>query len=163
MGTRSGDVDPAIVFHLQRTLNMDSGAIDSLLNRKSGLLGVSGVANDMREVTKAAKAGNERAAQALEIYCYRLKKYIGSYTAVLGRVDALVFMGGVGENAAHIRAGACRGLEPLGYALDAAKNTGPERGPRDLATADSPKRILVIPTDEEGLIALDTAAIASRG
>ena len=162
MGTRSGDIDPAIVFHLQRTLNMDSGAIDNLLNRRSGLVGVSGVANDMREVLKAANAGNERAALALDLYCYRLKKYIGAYTAVLGRVDALVFMGGVGENAVGIRERTCRGLQALGYALDAARNAGPERGPRDLATAESPKRILVIPTDEEGLIALDTAAIAAK-
>ena len=163
MGTRSGDVDPALAFHLQRALGMDVAAIDALLNRESGLLGVSGVSNDMREVMGSAEAGNGRAALAIEIFCYRLRKYVGAYTAVLGRVDALVFTGGIGENAAPIRARTCQGLEPLGYCLDAARNGGPERGPRDLATADSPKRIFVIPTDEEGLIAQDTARIAAGG
>lgn len=162
MGTRCGDIDPALVFHLQRVLGMDSAAIDDLLNRRSGLLGVSGVSNDMREVTRSAETGHKRSALAIEIFCYRLKKYIGAYTAVLGRVDALVFTGGIGENAAHIRRRTCEGLEPLGYCLDAARNAGRERGPRDLATADSPKRILVIPTDEEGLIAQDTARIAAQ-
>jgi len=160
MGTRSGDVDPALVFHLVRALGMSVDQVDDLLNRRSGLLGLSGVSNDLREVTKSAKGGHDRAAVALEIFCYRLRKYIGAYTAVLGRVDALVFTGGIGENAAHIREGTCRGLEPLGYVLDAARNAGRSRGPRDLAAADSPKRILVIPTDEEALIARDTARIA---
>ncbi len=163
MGTRSGDVDPALAFHLQRALGMDVAAIDALLNRESGLLGLSGVSNDMREVMRSAEAGNDRAALAIEIFCYRLRKYVGAYTAVLGRVDALVFTGGIGENAAPIRARTCRGLEPLGYCLDAARNDSGERGPRDLAMADSPKRIFVIPTDEEGLIAQDTARIAAGG
>jgi acetate kinase len=162
MGTRCGDVDPAIVFHLQRTLHMDSGAIDDLLNRKSGLLGLSGVSNDMREILGSAAAGHERAAQAIDTFCYRLKKYVGAYTAVLGRVDALVFTGGIGENASAVRERTCQGLEPLGYVMDRARNAAGERGPRDLAAPDSPKRILVIPTDEEGLIAQDTARIARQ-
>jgi len=163
MGTRCGDVDPALVFHLQRALGMDVAAIDALLNRKSGLLGISGVSNDMREVTRNAKEGNERAALAIEIFCYRLKKYIGAYTAVLGRVDALVFTGGIGENAAHVRAQTCQGLEPMGYQLDVDKNGSGERGPRDLATAASPRHIFVIPTDEEAMIAQDAARIAAGG
>jgi acetate kinase len=137
--------------------------IDALLNRESGLLGVSGVSNDMREVMRSAEAGHERAALAIAIFCYRLRKYVGAYTAVLGRVAALVFTGGIGENAAPIRARTCLGLEPLGYCLDAARNAAAERGPRDLATADSLRRIYVIPTDEEGLIAQDTARIAAGG
>ena len=161
MGTRSGDVDPALAFHLVRALGMSVDQVDDLLNRRSGLLGLSGVSNDMREVTKSAKGGNDRAALAIDIFCYRLRKYVGAYTAVLGRVEALVFTGGIGENAAPIREGTCRGLEPLGYVLDAAKNAARHRGPRDLAAAESPKRILVIPTDEEALIARDTARIAS--
>jgi acetate kinase len=161
MGTRSGDIDPALVFHLVRSLGLSVDQVDNLLNRKSGLLGVSGVSNDMREVLAAAEGGNERARLALDIFCYRLRKYIGAYTAVLGRVDALVFTGGIGENNALIRRQSCGGLESMGYALDAARNTAAGRGPRDLATEASPKRILVIPTDEEAMIARDTARIAA--
>ena len=161
MGTRSGDIDPAIIFHLMRTLGMTADEIDAMLNRKSGLLGISGVSNDMREVACAAAGGNDRADLAIDIFCYRLKKYIGAYTAVLGRVDALVFTGGIGENAAGIRERACRGLDGIGYVLDASRNIAPARGPRDVSAAGSPHRILVIPTDEELMIARDTARIAS--
>jgi acetate kinase len=161
MGTRSGDVDPALAFHLVRALGMSVDEVDDLLNRRSGLLGVSGVSNDMREVIGAAEAGHSRAALAIEIFCYRLKKYLGAYTAVLGRVDAVVFTGGIGENSPLIRERTCRGLDALGYVLDPARNAAAGRGPRDLATAGSPKRILVIPTDEETMIARDTARIAA--
>jgi acetate kinase len=162
MGTRSGDVDPAIVLHLVRALGMTADEVDDLLNRRSGLVGISGLASsDMRDVLAAAEAGNQRADLALEIFCYRIRKYIGAYTAVLGRVDGLVFTGGIGENAADIRRRACRGLEPMGYVLDAARNAAPDRRPRDVAADGSPRRILVIPTDEEMVIARDTARIAS--
>jgi acetate kinase len=163
MGTRSGDVDPALAFHLIRALGMTVDQVDAVLNRQSGLVGLSGVSNDMREVLRAAGEGHARAARALDIFCYRLKKYIGAYTAVLGRVDALVFTGGIGENAARVREGACRGLGELGYVMDPAKNAAVGRGPRDLATPESPRRILVIPTDEEALIARDTARIVAGG
>jgi acetate kinase len=163
MGTRSGDIDPAIVFHLARTLGMDVDRIDAMLNRESGLAGLSGVSNDMREILEAARGGNRRAALAIEIFCYRLKKYVGAYTAVLGRVDALVFTGGIGENAPDIRARTCDGLEGLGYRLDAKRNEAKAKGARDVATPDSPRRILVIPTDEEAMIARDTARIAAGG
>jgi acetate kinase len=127
-------------------------------------VGISGLASsDMRDVMADADAGNRRADLALEIFCYRIKKYVGAYTAVLGRVDGLVFTGGIGENAADIRQRACRGLEPLGYVLDAARNGAPGRGPRDVAAPGSPHRILVIPTDEEMMIARDTARIAAGG
>ena len=162
MGTRSGDVDPAIVFYLVRALGMDVDEVDDLLNRRSGLLGVSGVSNDMRELTRAAEEGNERADLAIRLFCHRLRKYIGAYTAELGRVDALVFTGGIGENAAHIRRRTCDGLEPLGYVLDAEANAASADGPRDVAAARSPSRILVIPTDEEAMIARDTARIAAQ-
>jgi acetate kinase len=161
MGTRSGDIDPAVVFHLVRALGMTVDDVDDLLNRRSGLLGVSGVSNDMREVTRAADEGNERAALAIRLFCHRLRKYIGAYTAELGRVDALVFTGGIGENAAGIRRQACEGLEPLGYVLDAAANAAAADGPRDVAAAASAARLLVIPTDEEALIARDTARLAA--
>ena len=161
MGTRSGDLDPAIIFHLVRTLGMSVDEVDDLLNRRSGLLGVSGVSNDMREVTRAADEGNERADLAIRLFCHRLRKYIGAYTAELGRVDALVFTGGIGENAAHIRQRTCEGLAPLGYVLDAEANAADPNGPRDVAAKDSRSRILVIPTDEEAMIARDTARIAA--
>ncbi|MCX5673265.1 MAG: acetate kinase, partial [Planctomycetota bacterium] len=161
MGTRSGDVDPALTFHLIRALGMTVDQVDAVLNRQSGLLGLSGVSNDMREVLRAAGQGDRRARLALDIFSYRLKKYVGAYTAVLGRVDALVFTGGIGENAPRVREGVCQGLEALGYVMDAARNTAADGGPRDLATPESPKRILVIPTDEEALIARDTARIVS--
>jgi len=161
MGTRSGDLDPAVVFHLARTLGMGVDEIDALLNRESGLLGVSGISNDMREVEVAARAGNERADLAINIFCRRLRKYIGAYTAVLDRVDALVFTGGIGENSALVRERTCRGLESLGYALDTSRNASDARGARNLAAAESEKRILVIPTDEEAMIARDTARIAA--
>ena len=163
MGTRSGDVDPGLVLHLIRSLGKTFDQIDGLLNRQSGLLGISGVSNDMREVVDAAAAGNARADLAVEIFCYRIKKYIGAYTAVLGRVDALVFTGGIGENAAGIRERACRGLEGIGYVLDALRNSAAARGPRDVSADGSPHRILVIPTDEEMMIARDTARIAGGG
>lgn len=162
MGTRSGDIDPAVIFHLMRTLGMNVDQVDDLLNRRSGLLGLSGVSNDMREVIRAAEAGSRRARLAIEIFCYRLKKYIGAYTAVLGRVDALVFTGGIGENAADIRGRTCAGLQRLGYVLDADRNAA-AHGSRDVAAAESPIRILVIPTDEEAMIARDTARIATGG
>jgi acetate kinase len=164
MGTRSGDVDPAIVLHLVRALGMTADEVDDLLNRRSGLVGISGLASsDMRDAMAAADAGTQRADLALEIFCYRIRKYIGAYTAVLGRVDGLVFTGGIGENAADIRRRACRGLEPMGYVLDAARNVAPDRRPRDVAADGSPRRILVIPTDEEMVIARDTARIAAGG
>jgi len=163
MGSRSGDIDPAVIFHLMRTLGMNVDQVDDLLNRRSGLLGLSGVSNDMREVIRAAEDGNRRARLAIEIFCYRLKKYIGAYTAVLGRVDALVFTGGIGENAADIRGRTCAGLQRLGYVLDADRNAADARGGRDVAAAESPIRILVIPTDEEAMIARDTARIATGG
>jgi len=161
MGTRSGDVDPAVVFHLVRALGMTVEEVDRVLNRESGLAGLSGVSNDMREVLHAARAGNRRAELAIEIFCYRLRKYIGAYTAVLGRVDALVFTAGIGENAPDVRERSCAGLEALGYRLDAAKNEARGGGARDVAARDSEKRIFVIPTDEEAMIARDTARLAA--
>jgi len=160
MGTRCGDIDPAVVLHLIRTLGMDADEVDDLLNRRSGLLGLSGISNDMREVVRAAEGGDDRAHLAIEVFCYRLKKYIGAYTAVLGRVDALVFTGGIGENDADLRRRACDGLERLGYVLDADRNAAEACGPRDVAAPESPARLFVIPTDEQAMIARDTARVA---
>jgi acetate kinase len=162
MGTRCGDIDPAITFFLADKQHGSVGDINNIFNKKSGLLGLSGVSNDMRQVKEAADKGNSRASLALDVYAYRIKKYIGAYKAALGRVDAVVFTGGVGENAAFMREMIMEGLGESGMILDAAANA-PLRGKAaDVAARQSPTRILVIPTDEEKLIAQDTMEIALR-
>lgn len=158
MGTRSGDIDPAIIFHLARNAGMDIDQIDDLLNKKSGVLGLSG-RQDMRDLVAAAESGDEAAELALDVYCHRLRKYIGAYTAVLGRVDAIAFTAGVGENSAPVRERATSGLEVLGLHLDTGANRAPNGEPRDIATAGSPVRILVIPTNEEFEIARQSAGL----
>ena len=121
MGTRSGDLDPAVVFYLHREAGLSVDDIDDLLNKRSGMLGLAG-ANDMREVARLVAEGDEAAAEALDVYCYRIRKYVGAYAAALGRLDALVFTAGVGENNDAVRAGVCQGLEGLGVTLDAKRN-----------------------------------------
>ena len=157
MGTRCGDIDPAVIFHLADVAEMSLPQIDALLNRESGLRGVCG-ANDMREVLRRVEAGDEKAELALEMYCYRIRKYIGAYMAALERVDAIVFTAGIGENSAEIREHACRGLENLGVILDSQKNAAAERTAREIQADDSPTKLLVIPTDEELEIAEQTIA-----
>lgn len=155
MGTRSGDIDPAIHFYLGRALNMSSQDIENLLNKNSGCKGVCGE-NDMRAIHRNADAGNADARLALAMYAYRIKKYIGAYYAVLGRVDALVFTGGIGENDAWLRQTCCESLGALGIDIDAARNLAPEH-PRDRISPDSsPVAVLVIATNEELEIALQT-------
>jgi acetate kinase len=148
MGTRCGDIDPAIHFYLCENVGLDNDALEDLLNRKSGLLGICGV-NDMREIHRLAAGGDERAQLAVGIFCHRLKKYLGAYYAELGRVDAVVFTGGIGENDAEIRARTCAGLESLGICLDPDANGAPERGERAISTPESRVKVLVIPTNEE--------------
>jgi acetate kinase len=148
MGTRSGDLDPAVALWLVREHGLDPSEAEHLLNHESGLKGVAGV-NDMREVQARADQGDERARLALEMYAYRIRKTLGAYTAVLGRVDAVVFTGGIGENSAPVRAAACQGLEGLGIALDPARNRATASAARDLSAGDAPVRVLVVPTDEE--------------
>ena len=163
MGTRCGDIDPALVAYLERVKGLSISEIDALLNKKSGVLGLSGVSNDLRSCLEAEASGNARAALALDVYAYRIKKYIGAYTAVLGRVDALVFTAGVGENSAALRARILGGLAPLGYALDLAKNSGSPRGAEfDISAEGSPSRIFVVPTNEELMIARDTYVLAAQ-
>ncbi len=156
MGTRSGDLDPAIVFHLAKVRGMDLPEIDRLLNKQSGLLGLSGKSNDVRELTRLSGEGDEGATLALDIFCYQIRKYVGAYFAVLGRVDAIVFTAGVGENQPAIRAGACGDLDCLGVKLDESKNTAARGVEASVGEDGSPVSILVIPTDEEGMIATDT-------
>jgi acetate kinase len=155
MGTRSGDIDPAILFHLARECGYALDALDTLLNRRSGLLGLSGRSNDMRELLEAAPA-DPRARLAIDVFCYRVRKYIGAYLAVLGRVHAVVFTGGIGENGIEAREQILADLEPLGLALDREANAAARGCEADVSTADSPIRILVVPTNEELMIARDT-------
>ena len=158
MGTRSGDIDPAIPFYLQREAGMSPARVESLLNRESGLTGLCGAA-DMRQVHRLAQAGDDAARLALEVTVHRLKKYLGAYYAVLGRVDAVVFTGGIGENDAWLRAAVCQGLERLGIGLAAAANRESATGVRDISAAGSAVRILVVPTDEELEIARQTRSL----
>ena len=161
MGTRSGDIDGGAVSYIMDKEGLDSAGISNLLNKKSGVLGVFGESSDMRDLESAAAAGNPRAILAEKMYFYRIKKYIGAYAAALGGVDIIVFTGGVGENQASCRAAACEGLEYMGIKLDAEKNKV-----RDeeivISTPDSKVQVVVIPTDEELMIASDTVAILSK-
>ncbi len=158
MGTRSGDLDPAVLLYLQRNAELDVDELDTLLNRQSGLLGLSGH-SDMREVTTAAEAGDPNAHLALDVYLHRLRHYIGAYLAVLGRVDALVFTAGVGENSAVVRAGAVEGLAGLGIEVDAAANAVRSSDARRISPPSARVDVLVVPTDEELQIARETAAV----
>jgi acetate kinase len=155
MGTRSGDVDPALVLHLRRTAGLEVEEIEDVLNSGSGLLGLAG-AGDMREVHRRVAAGDADAALALEVYCYRIRKYVGAYLAALGRVDAIVFTAGVGEHDATVRARALAGLERLGIAVDPERN---EAGTGFISPPDADVAVLVVPTDEELEIASQAAAL----
>jgi acetate kinase len=162
MGTRSGDVDPAVIFHLERVGKMSTDEIDTLLNKKSGLIGLCGD-NDMREIRRRVDEGDERARLAFDIYIHRLKKYIGAYYAVLGRVDAVVFTAGVGENAAAVREAAITGLEELGLAVDGDLNAVRGGEPRIVSPPYARVAVAVVPTDEELEIATQTYALVGKG
>ncbi|MFE3292675.1 acetate kinase [Rhodococcus sp. NPDC059234] len=152
MGTRSGDIDPGIVMHLRRSAGLDVDEIDDLLNRRSGLKGISGV-NDFRELRALIEAGDEAASLAYRVYVHRLRKYIGAYMVTLGRLDAITFTAGVGENAAEVRADALAGLEGFGIEIDAERNAVRSREPRLISTDASTVAVLVVPTNEELAIA----------
>ena len=156
MGTRSGDIDPGLVLHLINALGMSGNEVDDLLNRKSGLLGLSGRSGDMRDLEQAVAAGDGRCELALKAFAYRVRKYIGAYAAVLGGVDAIAFAGGIGEHSAQTRARICRGMDWLGLRVDANRN-GSAAGdkPAMISSDDSPVQAWVIPTDEECQIARD--------
>ncbi len=155
MGTRSGDLDPAAIPYIMEQAGLDAAQVVNALNKQSGLKGICGV-NDMREVIESAESGNARAQLALDLFAYRIQKYIGAYMAVVPNLDALVFTAGIGENAAPAREHICRGLDHLGIRLDPEKNRAPSRAPRELQQDGAPIRILVIPTNEELQIALET-------
>jgi acetate kinase len=156
MGTRCGDIDPAIILYLMSKDELTLHDMSTLLNRFSGLYGISANSNDMRELIAAAAEGDKQAEVAIEAFCYRLRKYIGAYTAALGHVDGLVFTGGIGENAPLVREKACQGLAELGYEIDPARNQEAVGETSEISTDSSRIRIFVIPTNEELLIARDT-------
>ncbi|MFG2682745.1 acetate kinase [Streptomyces sp. NPDC048392] len=160
MGTRSGDMDPAVIFHLMRVGGMSADEIDTLLNTRSGLTGLCGD-NDMREIRRRVDAGDERARLAFDIYIHRLKKYIGAYYAVLGRVDAVTFTAGVGENSAPVREAALAGLGGLGLAVDGGLNAARGGGARLISPPDARVAVAVVPTDEELEIATQTYALVN--
>nr|WP_299592587.1 acetate kinase [uncultured Microbulbifer sp.] len=161
MGTRSGDVDPGLLMHLGSRMDYCLKEINDLLNKKSGLLGISELSNDCRTLEKAAEDGHDGAQLALEIFCYRLAKYIGSYHAVLPQVDALVFTGGIGENSSLIREKVMNQLRGIGYAVDGEKNARARFGEEGPISADHSAVTLVIPTNEEWVIARDAAELVS--
>ena len=160
MGTRSGDVDPALHAHLHRQLGWSMEEIDDCLVRRSGLKGLAGH-NDVREVRRKREQGDPRAQLALDVYCYRLRKYVGAYYAALGRVDAIVFTAGVGENAPVVRELTLSGLERLGIRVDAEANQAPRSGPARISAADSEVAVFVVPTNEEWQIAREALAVVS--
>ena len=155
MGTRSGDIDPALVGHLARTLDISLSKVEKMLNKESGLLGISGISSDLRDVEREYANGNDRARLALEVYAYHIRKYIGSYAVALGRVDAIIFTAGVGEHASLIREWACRGLEAVGAILDPFKNAT-RHDESIISKMSSRVKIMIIPTNEELMIARDT-------
>ncbi len=158
MGTRCGDIDPAITFYLERNSGMDVNQIDDMLNHESGLKGLCG-SNDMRELLDAKEQGSKEMALAFDVYCYQLKKYIGAYFAVLGRIDALIFTGGIGENAAPVREQACQGLSGLGIAISREKNNQRKEKIMEIQQDEAAVKVLVVPTDEEREIASQVMAV----
>jgi acetate kinase len=159
MGTRCGDIDPGLVLHLCTQRGMAPKDVEKLLTNESGLKGVSGLTGDMREIEAAADQGNPRATLAVQMFAYRVKKYIGAYAAALGGLDAVVFTGGIGENAAGARARICQGLDRLGISLDETRNRAPAAGKDpafEISVDGAPVRVLVVPTDEELMIARET-------
>ena len=161
MGTRSGDLDPAILFYLGRESGLDMDSLDTLLNKESGLKGICGE-NDMRTISQAAGRGESQAMLALSMFCYRLNKYIGAYMAALGGVDCIVFTGGIGENSAIVRQMSCQGMEWLGVTLDEEKNSVHQQGIVEIQATGSRVSLLVIPTDEEREIASQTLQVINN-
>ena len=159
MGTRSGDLDIGIVTYIMEKEELGIRTVNSLFNKHSGMLGLTGLSSDMREIEKASAEGNEKASLALEMYNYRVKKYIGAYAAAMGGIDILVFTGGIGENADTTRLGSSSGLEYMGIEIDAEKNKTVRGDECEISTPASKVKVMVVPTNEELMIALDTEEI----
>lgn len=162
MGTRCGDIDPSAVTYLMDKLDKKPQEMCDYLNKKSGVIGITGISSDMRDIENAAKEGNERAQLALKMYDYRIKKYIGAYAAALGGVDVVVFTAGVGENQTGTRAQTCKGLEFMGIKIDEAKNATIHGEEAIISTPDSKVKVVVVPTDEEIVIARDTKELIKK-
>lgn len=162
MGTRCGDIDPAIVPFLMTQEGLDAKGIDRVMNKESGVFGVSGVSSDFRDLAEAASQGNHRAQLALDLFAYQVKKIMGSYIFAMGGCDAIIFTAGIGENDDLTRAAICEGLEDLGIKMDLGKNKGLRGQDADVSAPDSKVRILILPTNEELMIARDTMAIVNK-
>lgn len=162
MGTRSGDIDGGAITFLEKKLGLDADGMSNLLNKKSGVLGVTGISSDMREIDDAVANGNERAKLALDMYNYRIKKYVGAYTAAMGGCDIIVFTAGVGENQYQMREEVCSGMEYMGVKLDVEKNKTVRGEEAVISTPDSKVTVCVIPTDEELMIATDTMNLLQK-
>lgn len=156
MGTRSGDIDGGAITFLEKKLGLDADGMSNLLNKKSGVLGITGISSDMREIDDAIAAGNERAKLALDMYNYRIKKYVGAYAAAMGGCDIIVFTAGVGENQSEMREAVCENMEYMGVKIDKEKNNGIRGVEAVISAPDSKVTVCVIPTDEELMIATDT-------
>jgi acetate kinase len=161
MGTRSGDLDPAIVLHIMNQEELTMHEANTMLNKHSGIQGLSGISSDMREIEEEYD-DNNRARLAFNVFCYRLKKYIGSYAAAMGGLDVIVFTGGIGENSSMVRELVLSELDFLGIQLDDKLNQAGEKGEREISIKESRVKIFVIPTNEELVIALDTMRIISK-
>lgn len=159
MGTRSGDLDPSLILYIMGKEGLSLSEAGTLLNKHSGLIGISGESSDMREIQKAMTDGHKRAGYAFDIFCYRIKKYVGAYAAAMGGLDALVFTGGIGENSAKVRSAVCDGMEFLGLNIDNSRN---DKSEVIISKDDSRAKIMKIPTNEELVIALDTAKIVNE-
>jgi acetate kinase len=161
MGTRSGDLDPSIILHIVGREGLSLAEANTLLNKHSGLLGISGLTSDMREIITERKNGNKQAELAFQLFTYRIKKYIGSYIAAMGGLDAIVFTGGIGENSPDVRAASCAGLDFLGIQVDEAKNNSEDK--EKIISSDSSKvKVMALPTNEELVIALETMRIVNQ-
>ena len=161
MGTRCGDVDPAALLHVVAREEIGSAEVNALANKHSGLLGISGLSHDMRTLLEAEGQGNDRAKLAIDVFCYRLRKYVAAYLGALGGADAIAFAGGIGENAAAVRSRGLFGLEALGVALEPAANAAALGSEAEISPAGARTRVFVVPTNEELLIARDTARIVN--
>jgi len=156
MGTRCGDIDTSIILHIMGKEGLQLSEANTLLNKHSGLVGISGESSDMREIISAMKEGHKRSKYAFDVFCYRITKYVGAYAAAMGGIDALVFTGGIGENSPDVRSAVCKSLKFMGMDIDEAKNAA---GDEDISPADSKVKVFRIPTNEELVIALDTEVI----
>ncbi len=159
MGTRSGDIDPAILTFLMTSNGWSAQRVDSLINKEGGLLGLSGTSNDMRDIVDRSNQGDRRAKLAFDVFCHRIRKYIGAYAVEMGGLDAIVFTGGIGENSPDVRASCCETLSFMGCRVDSDANTT-GKGERDISMGDSSVRVFVIPTNEELVIARETAELS---